>query len=157
MVMDAFDITDSPPKPRPWFQFHLSTCVVLMVVAGVLVWANTRSIVAVEPKRSMFETGAAFSSALVEYAFGSGEVRRGWPFEYYFEVQEFTASMRPSISGHVYPAQDVRQPRMTDWRPSSLCINITVAFAILALTAVACEYHIRRRRARLEDNATRRP
>lgn len=30
-----------PPKKRPWFQLHLSTCVVLMVVAGVLVWANT--------------------------------------------------------------------------------------------------------------------
>lgn len=30
-------MTDSPPKRRPWFQFHLSTCVVLLVVAGVLV------------------------------------------------------------------------------------------------------------------------
>ena len=28
------------PRKRPWFQIHLSTAVVLMVVAGGLVWAN---------------------------------------------------------------------------------------------------------------------
>ena len=28
------------PKKRPWFQLHLSTCVVLMFVAGGLMWAN---------------------------------------------------------------------------------------------------------------------
>src|SRR5438445_5917 len=37
-----------PPKggqamsKRRWFQFHLSTAVVLMFVAGGLMWANTR-------------------------------------------------------------------------------------------------------------------
>ncbi len=30
-------MTDFPPKPRPRLQLHLSTCVVLMVVAGALV------------------------------------------------------------------------------------------------------------------------
>lgn len=29
-------------KKRPWFQLHLSTCIVLMVVAGVLLWLNLR-------------------------------------------------------------------------------------------------------------------
>jgi hypothetical protein len=31
---------DEKPKKRPWFQFHLSTAVVLMFVAGGLLWAN---------------------------------------------------------------------------------------------------------------------
>lgn len=30
----------SEPKPRRWFQIHLSTAVVLMFVAGALIWAN---------------------------------------------------------------------------------------------------------------------
>jgi len=29
-------------KKRPWFQLHLSTCVVMMVVACALLWANLR-------------------------------------------------------------------------------------------------------------------
>lgn len=29
-----------PPKRRAWFQLHLSTCVVLMVVAGLVLWLN---------------------------------------------------------------------------------------------------------------------
>lgn len=27
-------------KPRRWFQLHLSTCLVLMVVAGMVTWLN---------------------------------------------------------------------------------------------------------------------
>ncbi|MEI6231403.1 MAG: hypothetical protein WCT04_00005, partial [Planctomycetota bacterium] len=30
------------PPPRKRFQFHLSTAIVLMFVAGGLIWANTR-------------------------------------------------------------------------------------------------------------------
>ncbi|MCK6472592.1 MAG: hypothetical protein L6R28_12680 [Planctomycetes bacterium] len=33
-------MTDAPPKKRPWFQLHLSTCVVLMFIAGALVGIN---------------------------------------------------------------------------------------------------------------------
>lgn len=35
-------MTTELPKKRPWFRLHLSTCVMLMVVAGALVWANTK-------------------------------------------------------------------------------------------------------------------
>ena len=31
-----------PPRKRPLFQIHLSTCIVLMFVAGALIWANVR-------------------------------------------------------------------------------------------------------------------
>ncbi len=33
---------DETPKKRPWFQFHLSTAVVLMFVAAGLLWLNMR-------------------------------------------------------------------------------------------------------------------
>ena len=33
---------DEKPKKRPWFQFHLSTAVVLMFVASGLLWLNLR-------------------------------------------------------------------------------------------------------------------
>ena len=33
-------MTDAPPKRRPRFQLHISTCVVLMFVAGIVVYAN---------------------------------------------------------------------------------------------------------------------
>lgn len=35
-------MSDAPAKKRPWFQLHLSTCVVLMFVAGFGVWLNVR-------------------------------------------------------------------------------------------------------------------
>ncbi len=34
--------TNEPAKKRGMFQIHLSTCVILMFVAGGLLWANTR-------------------------------------------------------------------------------------------------------------------
>jgi len=33
-------MTDEGQKKRAWFQIHLSTAIVLMFVAGVLVWAT---------------------------------------------------------------------------------------------------------------------
>ena len=45
-------------KPRRWFQFHLSTAVVMMIVAGGLVYVN------VTPRTTLRdgETGDVFSS-----------------------------------------------------------------------------------------------
>lgn len=34
------ELSPPPPKPRSWFQLHLSTCVVLMVVAGALAYLS---------------------------------------------------------------------------------------------------------------------
>jgi len=34
---------DGKGMRRPWFQFHLSTCIVMMVVAGLFLWLNTQS------------------------------------------------------------------------------------------------------------------
>ena len=35
-------MSDDAPKKRAWFQIHLSTAVVLMVVAGVLGYLESR-------------------------------------------------------------------------------------------------------------------
>ncbi|MCK6471000.1 MAG: hypothetical protein L6R28_04570 [Planctomycetes bacterium] len=33
-------MSDEPQTKRPWFQLRLLTCIVLMFVAGLLIWAN---------------------------------------------------------------------------------------------------------------------
>jgi hypothetical protein len=35
-------MTDTPPTKRRFWQIHLSTAVVMMVLASLLVWANVR-------------------------------------------------------------------------------------------------------------------
>ena len=53
---------DNKPKKRPWFQFHLSTAIILMFAAAGLLWLNMRPDVQATP-------------------FGSNElVAWGWPF-----------------------------------------------------------------------------
>ncbi len=54
----------SEPRKRRWFQLHLSTCVVLMIVAGFLVFLNL-DVTLHYWKREIF--GA------------SGMLTRGWP------------------------------------------------------------------------------
>jgi uncharacterized membrane protein len=45
-------MTDAPKK-RPWFQFHLSTAVVLMVMAGGLLGANLLRDTTREPEETL--------------------------------------------------------------------------------------------------------
>lgn len=48
-------------EQRRWFQFHLSTAIVVMFVAGGLLWANT-----------------------AEKRYGEGWTERGWPLSFQF-------------------------------------------------------------------------
>ena len=45
------------PTRRRWFQVHLSTCVVLMFVAGGVIWANVRVQKTIEPDAVVRELG----------------------------------------------------------------------------------------------------
>lgn len=106
-------MTVGMPKRRAWFQLHLSTCVVLMVVAGALVWANTRPLPHWLPLRD--------ASA------------RGWPLEFMTPVLDQTSS--GAWAGIIQ-----------GWSIGNLLGDLGVAFAILTLTAVSCEFAIRRRK-----------
>src|SRR5579862_7759084 len=78
-----------PEPPRARFQIHLSTAIVLMFVAGVLIWANTR-----EHTRSAdyTEEGPTNYLHVIIKAYG-------WPFEYksvYTSFDTMDAVGRPS-------------------------------------------------------------
>lgn len=118
-------MTDAPPKKRPWFQLHLSTCVVLMVVAGALMWANL----------DWKYFGGNMSSS---------EYLRGWPK--YMQGKSVPAVPKFRMDDHEWPFQ-----YNADMNLEGVAFNLFVALTILGATALACEFPIRRReRKRLE-------
>ena len=61
---------------RPWFQFHLSTAVVLMFVAGGLMWANmTKSVVMLSRPAESFGWPVPF---LIYRVGMKGDVYQDW-------------------------------------------------------------------------------
>jgi hypothetical protein len=107
-------------KPmRHWLQIRLSTAVVLMLTAGVLLWANVH--------HQWYSTGKSIIKA-DEFQFAG--FFRGWPFIMQAEP-EFLES-----------AESV--PLQPQW----LALNALVSIAILAVVAFAFEYFIHRRQAR---------
>ncbi|MCY3017909.1 MAG: hypothetical protein NTW87_02605 [Planctomycetota bacterium] len=145
---------DEKPKKRPWFQFHLSTAVVLMFVVGGLVWLNTRKI---RPYPPLGELPPPASDELVEHnwsifvggtiAFppGSGgpiqcEDFRGWPWHYYVDQSLpcwRSGSEWKLVHKHVLSYL-------------VLIADILVALVILSFVAFLCEWRIRRQSAQAE-------
>jgi hypothetical protein len=117
-----------PTKRRPWFQFHLSTCVILMFVAGGLLWANVT-------ERGF---GAHFTSKGLPYVvFGLHPERGlGWPLPFLkwdWEVGEGELSMH-----------FVSRLPQSCWSFVALAADLAVALAVLALVGLLCEWRIRR-------------
>ena len=134
-------MTDAPKK-RPWFQFHLSTAVVLMFVAGGLMWANTHC------------------ESYVLYSDGGGDdgggctgnktyLGRGWPLEWHFSRFEATPDELSVSSIRRIPGERWRRyttsPVVLYWR---LTLDLTAGFAVIAATSLVCEWSIRRRERR---------
>jgi hypothetical protein len=134
-------VTDAPPK-RPWFQFHLSTAIVLMFVAAGLMWLN----VTLGELRSLSQWKAYPGSVQLEdngpcysrmYYRG-----RGWPFSF-CRVTFFNTPT--SI-----PQTDTEAPFVNEFEDSgTLAINLVadLALSVTLLLAVAfcCERVIRLR------------
>ena len=109
-----------PSKRRAWFQLHLSTCVVLMVVAGVLLALNFRD--------SNDLIGVAYYGnwRSIEPSVSTKEfVTRGWPKVCWVEVNG---------PERVY----------TYWRKKEVLIDTGVAVAVLLGALVLCEWRVRR-------------
>jgi len=109
---------------RRWFQIHLSTAVVLMITAGVLVWMNLR---------------VSFNGHMSEIDINS----HGWPCEAIYVLWE---------ARNVGISQDIPEAsQYISWSVVDLThvgIDTFVALAILAAVAVTLEWWIRRRDAR---------
>jgi len=72
-TVDAPMPTSDKPKPKPrWFQFHLSTAFILMLVAGVLIgaerWYWRRHVLRVTPELERIETADPIADAEAAYA-----------------------------------------------------------------------------------------
>lgn len=101
---------------RPWFQFHLSTAIILMFVAAGLLWLNLNP-----PGGERWLPG--FYVGLLEPGYWS--VARGWPYTCW----------------NMYGNE--RDSHVT-WYYGHLTVDVVIAAGILVFVAVVCEWRIRR-------------
>jgi hypothetical protein len=109
------------PK-RPLWQIHLSTAVVLMIVAAALLYLNIRAVSSqriAAPIRIVMVGGKPMPDTLIQY---------GWP-------------IHCVTSGHY----DNDSPSYLIVESHRLLISVAVNIGILVAAAYACEYLIRRR------------
>ena len=115
------------PPPRKRFQIHLSTAMVMMIVAGALIWANTRVRHETKPTSLMGDV------CDIEYSF------YGWPVSGIMDEFEFrfyhkgTADLKPP-----WPLS----------RIGTITFNSLFALVVIAFVWFLCEWLIRRRAAR---------
>ena len=128
-------MNDDAPKKRSWFQVHLSTAVVLMITAGVLMLANLRPPKIVD--YDQFLTLSFYSS--------------GWPFR---ELNTFEQKGSPNLR-ELLEIEDLRQELLSLRNTSrfsslpTMLANVAVALAILTAVAMGCEWWVRRRERKL--------
>jgi len=114
------------PKKRPWFQFHLSTAIVMMFVASGMMWANfrvTRGFALCELPFDPTDPSSppkSFSVHVLTY---------GWP-----------ASCRTAACYE----DGTTEPWNWVWHWGAFILDAASAVALLAVTATLCEWRIRR-------------
>jgi len=105
---------------RPWFQFHLSTAIILMFVASGLLWLNMRPLP--QPTR--------LSPPNWEIPV------RGWPLTTRYFVMTLDseeAALMVNAGGY--------------WHWQNVALNVLCALVILVSVAALCEWRIHRRRS----------
>lgn len=149
-------MSDVPAKKRAWFQLHLSTCVVLMFVAGALVWANVRKGWAIDNELLTPVTGLDTPTPETAYF----EVR-GWPLPYQHARSQYDLwdGKKPTLMEvwldlplsvpdsdlSLYPLDESIWQHPETWDRTYLAADLGVAVALLVVLAVICEALIRRR------------
>ncbi|MGD0091050.1 MAG: hypothetical protein ABSE73_14120 [Planctomycetota bacterium] len=130
-------MTDAPKK-RPWFQYHLSTAVVLMFVAGGIMALNWFR--GSETGTYTYDvSGAVFGPAIGTLP------QHGWPFRFTdSRVEYFDVIYEVPVPGATM-SLPVQTPCISyRW----LVADIAVALTILLATGIALEWRIRRRERR---------
>lgn len=136
-------MTDEKPKRRAWLQLHLSTCVVLMVVAGVLIWSNlvghnVTYIIQTKPKATGYNRRVSyFVYGWPLIVWGTLEdVELFYEKEWHHDETEFERYSIGEKEGFLIPKESMAK---------NAFINTIVAFAIWILVALGCESLFRRR------------
>ncbi|HLX60254.1 MAG TPA: hypothetical protein VKX17_03120 [Planctomycetota bacterium] len=115
------------PLQRKWLQVHLSTAVVLMFVAGALIWAN----IGPRPRKSSYTFHFANpyrESELIHV----GKVY-GWPYDaiYRNEIDYHKFDVEPELTPANVP--------YTQTDPPMFLLDLAIAPVILFATWFACE------------------
>ncbi|HEY3321379.1 MAG TPA: hypothetical protein VGP72_12985 [Planctomycetota bacterium] len=143
-------MTDQP-KRRPLFQLHLSTCIVLMFVAGALMWANMR--------RSPRQLGLEMTN-LSGGTCSFGSIRSyGWPFtalqreqilngefdDFIQIIRRFTLDDEEGVSQILHSLKESphHQEARNHWFPKGILLNALTAIGTLFFSAVAFEWFLR--------------
>ena len=125
-------------KKRRWFQIHLSTAIVMMFVAGGIMWPN------------LIPRHRAWYNPMPDGMDGEGYdwSKYHQEFQHAMERDELWVIGWPIIiySRPVDPNEKNRWVRLDYF--ASIGGNIFAGLALLALTATVGEWHIRRREAR---------
>jgi hypothetical protein len=120
-------MTDTPPPKRRSWQIHLSTAVVAMIVAAILLYANMRYDKVDSPLEEDSLDGSGTTTLIP-----NSEYRHGWPSTalryFYFPEQEA-------------PVHLIRDRQFY----RAVAINLISALSIVALLTVLSEYVARRR------------
>lgn len=160
-------MADQPARRRRWFQLHLSTAILVMILAGVLIGANVmpRSFVPSAPK---FYAYGDLDGIVLE--------RRGWPYAFHYDFHPTYVLLRETYAEMEKLEADVSEAQtdaeailkrlehlelkrqalnhikydLTDGSEvplilETLALDACIALAILSATMVAWEYRIRRR------------
>ena len=134
----------SEPAKRSFWQFHLSTALVLMFVTSVFVYANTRTTLKTDHWQIYGDT-----TLYVYY-------KRGWPFQINSATRGrkfhfFTGFEDSSVSSTWSVTKEPPLPPEGfdgEWYLRDILKNFAVLILTLVVVAVCCEFVIRRREAR---------
>lgn len=143
--------TPEAPPPRRWFQFHLSTAILLMILAGWLLWMNLR--VSDHGSWGICMTGIEAYDRLFIL---------GWPTGY-LECQRTEAVLvslphetrdydsvptvapdPPSVADMLSERPFCDKKYSFHWRSLGLVVNLVVALVLLTATAMLLEWLQRR-------------
>lgn len=142
----------------PRIQFHLSTALVMMLVAGVLIYANVRTRIKLEDvHHPRLSNGSAFYKIRTHYQFG-------WPFTYYdcdmggvvgIAPEKFYLTQKAKIIK--FNEQDPVATLMesgfnlgSTWSSAMLAADVAIAVAIILAFAFIFECCVARRRSPLK-------
>ena len=129
-------MTEPPPRKFFRFQIHLSTAIVMMFVAGALIWANVRER-RVECRGSAYLNDTSRKNMMTEFEFRASDynawsgqriVEHGWPFD--------AVDVRSDVILYSARVQlknkDPRvDPLPTIWRTGPIIYNALIAMGIL--------------------------
>lgn len=150
------------PNAKPRFQLRLSTCVLVMVIAGTLIWTNVQARIVVGPEEISGIQGTLFDMTVTRTK--EQKATYGFPLDMMVVLTTNTCTYRGNpLPGYkmedigfvngVFLARDlvknqefipVEVQETTSWMYWGIVANSLAAFVLLAAVAVSIEYLIRR-------------